>query len=142
MKEGKHTQRWEDLLGHQFLCDSWFDEIKKLRDAADIPVPDVIKDLVINVEVNGGPDGQVTAHMQGGRFEKGLAEGAPTKLKIPYDIAKKMVVEGDQNAATQAFMSGQIQVEGDMTKIMAMGAAGPPGEAQKALETQIRAMTE
>jgi hypothetical protein len=129
-------------LGHQFLSDSWFDEVERLRDAADIPVPDVIKDLVINVEIDGGPDGQVTAHMKAGRFEKGLAEGAPTKLKIPFDIARKMVLEGDQNAATQAFMSGQIQVEGDMSKIMAMGAAGPPGEAQKALEAQIRAMTE
>ena len=129
-------------LGHQFLSDSWFDELKTLRDAADIPVPDAIKGLVINVEVNEGPFGQVTAHMEDGRFEKGLSDAAPTKLKMPYDIAKKMVVDGDQNAATQAFMSGKIQVEGDMTKIMAMGAAGAPGEAQKALEEQIRAMTD
>jgi len=129
-------------LGHQFLSDSWFDEIKELRDAADIPVPEAIKDLVINVEVTGGPGGDVTAHMKAGRFERGLAEGAPTKLVIPFDIAKKMVVQGDQNAATQAFMSGQIKVEGDMTKLMAMQGAGPPSEAQKELEEKIRAMTE
>ena len=129
-------------MGHQFLSDSWFDEIKELRDAADIPVPEAIKDLVINVEVNGGPGGDVTAHMKAGRFEKGLAEGAPTKLILPFDIAKKMVVEGDQNAATQAFMSGQIKVEGDMTKLMSMQGAGPPSEAQKELEEKIRAMTE
>ena len=129
-------------MGHQFLSDSWFDEIKALREAADIPVPEAIKDLVINVAVTGGPGGDVTAHMKAGRFERGLAEGAPTKLVIPFDIAKKMVVQGDQNAATQAFMSGQIKVEGDMTKLMAMQGAGPPSEAQKQLEEKIRAMTE
>jgi hypothetical protein len=132
----------EDVLGYEFLSDGWFDEVARLRDSADIPVPDAIKDTVINVEVSGGPGGEVAAHMKAGRFEKGLEEGAPTKLKIPFDIARKMVVEGDQNAATQAFMSGQIQVEGDMMALMAMQAAGPPSDAQKALEEQIRAMTE
>jgi len=129
-------------LGHQFLSDSWFAEVARLRDAADIPVPEAIKDIVINVEVSDGPGGVVTAHLKAGRFEKGLEEGAPTKLKIPFDIARKMVVEGDQAAATQAFMAGQLQVEGDMMKLMAMQAAGPPSEAQKALEAQIRAITD
>lgn len=129
-------------MAHQFLSDGWFEEVRRLRDAADIRVPDALRELVVNVEVQGGPDGTVTAHMKDGRFERGLAEGAPTTLKIPFELARKMVLEGDQKAAAEAFLAGRIQVEGDLSKLMAMGAAGPPGEAQKALEEKIRSITE
>ena len=53
-----------------------------------------------------------------------------------------MMVENDQNAAMQAFMSGQIQVEGDMSRIMAMQAAGPPSSESQQLSERIRQMTE
>ena len=42
----------------------------------------------------------------------------------------------------QAFMSGQIQVEGDMTKIMAMQAAGQPSEKALEVQKRISEMTE
>lgn len=129
-------------MGHQFLSDSWFEEVQKLRDAAAIPIPDALKDLVINVEVTGAPNGDVGANMANGGLNKGLADDAPTKLKIPYDVARKMMVEGDQSAAMQAFMSGQIQVEGDMTKLMSMQGGGPPSDAAKKLEEQIREITD
>ncbi len=129
-------------MGHAFLSDSWFDEVKKLRDATDIEVPAALKDLVINLEVLGSPSGDISARLEAGSLEKGHADLAPTKLKIPYDVARKMIIEEDQAAAMQAFMSGQIQVEGDMSKLMAMQAAGPPSDAQKKLAEQIRAMTD
>ena len=47
----------------------------------------------------------------------------------------------DQQASMQAFMSGQIQVEGDMTKLMSMQAAGPPSEEAKQLQDRIKQMT-
>ena len=99
-------------------------------------IPEVAKDIVINLKVTDGPDGDIEARMEAGRFVRGLADSAPTKLTVPYDVAKKMFIEQDQNASMQAFMSGQIQVEGDMTKLMAMQAAGQPSE--KALEVQKR----
>ena len=129
-------------MGQKFLSDSWFDEVNKLREKASIAVPDALKDLVINLAVTGGPDGDIEARMVGGGLERGFADDAPTKLKIPYDVARKMIVESDQAAAMQAFMSGQIQVEGDMTKLMSMQAGGPPGDDQKKLAEQIKAITD
>lgn len=129
-------------MGQQFLSDGWFDEVGKLREAADVPVPDALKDLVINVVVTGAPDGDISARMAGGGLLKGAADEAPTTLKIPYDVARKMMVDGDQAAAMQAFMSGQIQVEGDMSKLMSMQGGGPPSDAAKKLEEQIRAITD
>lgn len=129
-------------MSHTFLSDGWFGEVEKLSAAANVEVPAAIKDLVINVEVTGAPDGPVEARMAAGALEKGYEDSAPTKLIIPFDVARKMMVEGDQAAAMQAFMSGQIKVEGDMSKIMAMQGAGAPSEAGKKLAEQIREMTE
>ncbi len=119
-------------MAHAFLSDGWFDEAEKIRAEINPEVPEGIQDLVINLVVKDGPDGDIEVKMEAGRFAKGLADEAPTKLTVPYDVAKKMFIDQDPEASMQAFMSGQIQVEGDMTKLMAMQAAGQPSE--KALE--------
>jgi putative sterol carrier protein len=49
-------------------------------------------------------------------------------------------VEQDQAAAMQAFMSGKIKVQGDMTKLMMMNAA-PPDDLAKTVASEIKAIT-
>ena len=127
----------------QFLSDTWFAEFHKLRDAAgDLGTPEMVKSIVINMTVTGHPEGDKDIRMDGGEFKQGHSEGAPTKITVPYDVAKSLFVDGDQNAGMQAFMSGQIQVEGDMTVMMQMQGAGEPSDAAKALTEQIKEMTE
>ena len=128
-------------MSHPFLSDDWFAESTKIFEEIAPPVPDVLQKLVINLRVKGGPDGDVEARMAGGQLLKGLGESAPTTLNIPYDVARKMLIDNDQNAAMQAFMGGQIQVEGDMSQIMAMQAAGPPSSESLQVAERIRAMT-
>ena len=119
-------------MGHAFLSDSWFEEAERIRAEIDPPVPEVAKDITINLSVTGGPDGDIEAKMHAGKFEKGHAADAPTTLIVPYGVAKKMFIEQDQQASMQAFMSGEIRVEGDMSKVMQLQTAGPPSaEAQK-----------
>jgi hypothetical protein len=130
------------IMGHVFLSDSWFEECERIRAEVDPPVPDLLKDLVINLVVKDGPGGDVEARMHAGRFEQGLASDAPTKLTVPYEIARKMFIENDQNASMQAFMSGQIQVEGDMTKLMTMQAVGPPSPEALKVQEAVVAMTD
>ena len=129
-------------MGQPFLSKGWFDETEKIRAEIDPEVPDAIKNLVINLVVKDGPNGDIEAKMEAGRFLQGLAAEAPTKLTVSYALAKKMFVERDQEASMQAFMSGQIQVEGDMTALMAMQAAGPASEEAKQLQARIQEMTE
>ncbi len=128
-------------MAHQFLSDGWFEEAEKIRAEINPAVPEIVKDLVINLVVKDGPDGDIEAKLEAGRFVKGLAAEAPTKLTVPYDIAHKMFIEQDPQASMQAFMSGQIQVEGDMTKVMAMQAAGPPSEEAIQVQARIKEMT-
>jgi len=129
-------------MGHSFLSDGWFDEAERIRAEIDPPVPAAIQGLVINMLVTGGPEGDIEARMDGGRFLEGLAADAPTKLTVPYDVARKMFIEQDQNASMQAFMSGQIKVDGDMTKIVQMQAGGPPSAEAQQVQAAVVAMTD
>ena len=127
-------------MSHVFLSDDWFDAVEGLRDEAPEP-PAAMKELTLNIVVAGGPDGDREIHRTGGQFERGLADGAPTKLTVPYEVAKSMFIDGNQQAGMQAFMSGQIKVEGDMTKLMAMQAGGAPSAEQVAFQEKIKALT-
>jgi hypothetical protein len=125
-----------------FLTESWFTEMEKLRETeGEPPVPAAVQGLVLNIVVTGGPEGDTEVHMDSGKFERGLADVAPTKITVPYETAKALFIDGNQQAAMQAFMSGQIKVEGDMTKLMAMQSAGAPSAEAQAFQEKIKAIT-
>jgi hypothetical protein len=123
-------------MPYTFLSDPWIAEVTKLAaEAGSGVMPDTV---AINLVVTGGPEGDRELHIAGGSFGTGLSADCPTKLTLPYTVAKNMFVNGDQAAAMQAFMSGQIKVEGDMSKLMAMQAGGGPGGAADAAALQAK----
>ena len=127
-------------MPNPFLSDAWLEDVKKISEesGAGGMMPESAE---INMVVTGGPDGDKELHVKGGQFNTGLID-APTKLTLPYDVAKDMFINGNQQAAMQAFMSGKIKVEGDMTKLMAMqGGAAPDPAAAEALQKKILEVT-
>ncbi len=129
-------------MAFNFLSDDWFAEVDKIRaGAGDDAIPVTLRDLTVNIVVTGGPDGEKEVHLNGGNYERGLNATAPTKVTVPFDVAKSIFIEGNQQAAIQAFMSGQIKVEGDMTKLMALQAAPAPNDAQKDLQAKLQSIT-
>ena len=130
-------------MPYPFLSDPWLDAVEALREEAPEP-PAAMKDLTLNIVVAGGPDGDKEVHLSAGQFGRGLVDDAPTKLTVPYQVAKEIFIDGNQQAGLQAFMGGQIKVEGDMSKIMAMqaGAGAAPTPEQKAFTEKIQALTE
>ena len=121
-------------MGHDFLSDEWFAEAKKIRDELNPPAATgAAADLKLNIVVTGGPSGDKEIHSAGGEFGEGLIDDAPTKLTVPYEVAKKVFIERDQQAGMQAFMQGQIKVEGDMSKLMAMQTIQPSAEETEVL---------
>jgi putative sterol carrier protein len=129
-------------VAEAFLSDGWFAAAEKIQTEINPPVPPAIKDLKINMQVTGGPSGDVAFRMDNGRMVKGHAADAPTKLVIPYPVAKAMLVDQNQQAAMQAFMSGQIRVEGDMAKLMQMQMAGAPSPEAQKVSQLIKEMTQ
>ena len=123
-------------MPYPFLSDEWLAEVKSLAEQAG-GASMMPAGLSLNLVVTGGPQGDRELHAADGSFGGGLIEDAPTKLTLPYAVARKMFIEGDQQAAMQAFMSGQIKVEGDMTKLLALqGVPGDPTSAEIAQRIQ------
>ena len=116
-----------------FLSDAWFDKVVELTAAAgDLNLPPALAGIVLNMVVTGTENGNVEMAINGGKLEKGLNASATTKLTMNADVLKKVFLEFDMSAAMQAFMSGQIKAEGDMTKLITLQTARPSAE-QKAL---------
>lgn len=128
-------------MAEAFLSDGWFTQADKIQNDVNAPVPAAIKDLKINMQVTGGPSGDVAFRMEAGKMVKGHAADAPTKLVIPFDTARAMLIDQNQQAVMSAFMSGQIKVEGDMAKLMQMQMAGPPSPEAQKVSQLIKEMT-
>ena len=125
------------------MSNAWFDAIVKIRDEiGEIPLNEATKDIVINLVVTDGPDGDQEMHMKAGSFDRGLAEHAPTKLTIPYEIARSLFVERDQRIAVQAFMSGQIRIEGDVGTLIKMQLPEEDNPQSRKLKDRIKDITE
>ncbi len=124
-----------------FLSEEWFAKVTELTAAAgDLNIPSTLANLALNVTVSGAPSGNVDLCINGGKFEQGHNGAAGTKLNLPADLLRKIFLEGDAAAGMQGFMTGQIKVEGDMSKLMALQSARP-SDQQKALFKQILDIT-
>ena len=124
-------------MSHTFLSDDWIAQAQKIR--AELGDDGSPSDITVNVTVTGGPEGDRELHLQGGQFSTGHVE-APTSLTVPFDVARQMFLEGNQQAAMQAFMSGQIKVQGDMTKLMQMQSGGASPNAE-VLSERLKTIT-
>lgn len=131
-------------MAYPFLSDEWFDAVEALRDRAPA-APEEVADIAVNMVVTGGPGGDRTLHFAGGRFDRGLVEGAPTTVTVPHRVARSMLVDLNPEVAMNAFFMGEIRVEGDITRLIeltqsngAMLAATPE---QLAFIGEVRELT-
>lgn len=126
-------------MRHEFLSDAWFDQVDQLVAAAgDLQIPPEMKAALVNVTVTS-PRGDTRIYMKDGLFYRGHTE-APTSIKITVDLARKIFIDSDAAAGVQAFLAGEMHVEGDLAKLVAMQTV-EPSEPQKRLTRQIAAIT-
>ena len=131
---------------HAFLSVEWLDCLIALNEEYRERVPPPMVKMRLNQVVTGVPfgDGEVAMFTDttSGRaiIGNGHLEDPEVVMTTDYATARSLVVDGDPAAAMQAFMSGKIKVEGDMTKILVPPA--PKNEAQIEMENRIKEMTE
>jgi hypothetical protein len=115
-----------EVTAHPFLSDEWIEAARAIRaelegKASVKPPPFRMNQVVTEVPFG---DGTLNAHTDttSGELvlELGHIENPDVTVTLPYDTAKSLLVDQDQQAAMQAFMSGKIKVEGDMMKLMAL----------------------
>jgi hypothetical protein len=130
---------------HPFLSDAWFDEVRRLHEAAGNAAPEGA-DIRMNLMITATPfdGGDLPMHMAaaGGQAEwgKGHLDDADVTLTLGYDTARAIFVDGNPQAAIEAFMAGRIIVQGDITKLMAMQTG--PGAAAAELTKALQDITE
>jgi putative sterol carrier protein len=113
----------------KFMSKEWFDKVREIREAAgDVETPSALHDLVINITVTDTDEGDKEMSLVSGMIEEGHHESAPTTMILPVDLAHRIFIDNDQSAGMQGFMSGQIKIEGDMSKLMALQTAQPSAD--------------
>ncbi len=127
-------------MRYEFLSDEWFNKVDELIAAAgDLEVPAAMKAVEVNVTIVS-PTGNVPLFMKDGLFTRGHHGGVGTSLTLSSEIARRIFVDGDVAAGVQAFLAGEIKVEGDLAKVVAMQTT-MPSEPQKRLTREIAAIT-
>lgn len=132
-------------MGHEFLSDDWINAAKAIRDkyASEITTkPPAIKMNQVITETPGGEDIKMYLDTSSGEMvmDKGELPDADVTITLPYDVARKQMVDQDQAAAMQAFMSGKVKVQGDMMKLMGMQGMGADPVTAK-INDEIKEMT-
>ena len=74
-------------------------------------------------------------------LDLGNFDDADATITLGYDTAQSFLVEGNQQAMMQSFMSGKIKITGDMTKVLAL-AAGGTDEVAVAVQARLREITD
>ena len=134
------------MAKYPFLSDEWMTEAKKIREeyrgkAAVAPAAMKMNQIVTDVPFG---DGTINAHMDSssGEMEMDLGhiDDPEVTVTIDYPTAKAIFVDNNPQAGMQAFMAGKIKVQGDMTKLMAMGQAAPDPTATE-IAAKIKEIT-
>ena len=131
---------------HPFLSPEWIEAARAIREelkgkATTTPPPFRMNQVVTGVPFGDGTINSHTDTTSGDLvMDLGHIEGAEVTVTLPYDTARAILVDGDQQAAMQAFMSGQIKVEGDLSKLMALQTAQVDPVALEAA-ARIKAIT-
>jgi hypothetical protein len=135
---------------YPFLSDEWVAEARRIRaefkgKAPEIPVSVRMNQIITDVPFG---DGTIEAHVDTSsgelEMETGHLESPDLTITIGYDTAKAILIDGNAQAAMQAFLGGKIKVDGDITKLLALQSAGLSGNTDPAaieMAKRLQAMT-
>jgi putative sterol carrier protein len=129
---------------YQFLSDEWLAETRRIREEYRDHTPAVTVPIRMNQVINEVPfgDGIIKAYVDTTTgildVELGHLEAPDLTITLSYATAKAILVDGDAAQAMNAFMSGRIKVDGDITKLIALQTAGTGAAANPAAAEVVR----
>jgi len=129
-----------------FLSDEWTAEVKRLHAEVVTEPPAPTQSVRMNLVLTQSPlgDGTLEAHVDTSSgelvVETGHVDSPDLTVTVDYDTAKAILVDGDAQAAMQAFMSGRIRIDGDMTMLLALQSS-PVDPVHQELAARVREIT-
>jgi hypothetical protein len=134
-------------MSHLFLSDEWIEAARGIRTRHESAVPPIPVAVRVNVVAVGVPfgEGTVRAHIDtsGGslQMELGAIDSPDVTVTTDYETARTLFVDQDPASTMQAFMSGRIKVEGDISRIMMLQMSVPQDDRALEVAAEIRAIT-
>lgn len=121
------------MTAYPFLSPDWIAAVAAIRDEYHEYVGETDFKIRANVTVTGAPfeETTVAGHIDttGGALslEVGHLDESDFAIELPYDLAYKMFVDRDPQAALSALIGGQVKLTGDSSKVLGLaGMAAPP----------------
>lgn len=135
-------------MPNPFLSEAWIAEARKVREKYEGRSPKVPFVVRMNQVVTKVPfgDGIIHSHLDTSSgeivMELGHLENPDLVVTTDYETARTIFIGQDPQAGMQAFLSGKVKVEGDMTKMMLMQTTQQPDdELAKQIAAEIQAIT-
>jgi len=131
-----------------FLSPEWIEAAREIRERYSSQTAPIEVAVRVNQVVTDVPfgDGELHAHIDTSSgdvaLELGHLDEPDATITLNYETARALLVERDPAKVMQAFMSGGIQVEGDLMKIMAMQASTPQDDLALQVAEEILAITD
>ena len=133
----------------KFLSDEWVAQARSIQAEYEGKGTPPAAQARINLTITEVPDdvsdGDIAATMDTSQgsvaLDLGAFEDADAGISVGYDTAKSFLIDGNQQAMMQAFMSGKVKITGDMTKVLALQGSAPD-EVAIEIQTRLRDMTD
>ncbi len=131
-----------------FLSDQWIAAAREIRERHAHRVPEITIAVRVNQVITDVPfgDGTLYAHMDTSSgqldLELGHLDNPDATVTLDYPTARALIVERDPAKVMQAFMGGQISVDGDLMKVMALQASMPMDDSGADVAEEILGITD
>lgn len=119
-----------------FLSDEWFEAVSLLNEqAGELHLPPKLQGLTLNLLIDN-----TALHIKEGKIAKGEHALASSTIEAPLSLIKTLAQNKDMTALLEAFLLGQIKIDGDFSTLITLKSAKPTAE-QKQLYKDILNMT-
>ena len=135
-------------MSFAFLSPGWIEAAREIRERYSPQTAPIEVAVRVNQVVTDVPfgDGELHAHIDTSSgdvdLELGHLDEPDATITLSYETARALLVERDPAKVMQAFMSGGIQVDGDLMKVMAMQASTPQDDLALQVAEEILAITD
>lgn len=135
-------------VAHPFLSDEWIEAARAIREKYLGQVPKIPFSVRMNQVITKVPFGEGTLHSHidtsSGELlmDLGHVEKPDLTVTTDYETARLLFLGRDPQAAMQAFLSGKVKVDGDMTKMMVLQSQqNQKDELAEKIADEIQAIT-
>ena len=140
---------YRDIVSpHPFLSEEWIASAREIHAEYSGRVEQPTEALRLNVTVTEAPfsDDEVLGHIDttSGSIvpDDGHLDNPDVAVTLPYQLARQLLIDPQPENVMIAFMSGEIEVEGDITLMMSLQDIEASPEQQALAEEVVGRLTE